>query len=99
MNKALESNDTLDFAAVVKTIFANVLHIEDLYTSSNFEHHCGSKLDKGCPLTHKEEFILKIVLTFLRIKAANVCKKNSLEEQHEERERRKMRINRILLGR
>lgn len=99
VNTALQSHNELDFASVVKTIFANVLDIDSLYELSNFELHCGSKVDKGYSITHKEEFILKIVLSFLNTKARYICKKITLEEQREERERRKIRRNKIVAGR
>lgn len=97
-NKILQSCEKIDFKIVAKTIFANVLDIESLYRSSHFEHHHGSKIEKNYQITHKEEFILKIILALLHLKARNICKKISLEEQSEERERRKSRRARILAG-
>lgn len=92
----IESPKQIDFKSVAKTIMNELINIEPLYELSHFEGHNNTK--KNCHISHKEEFILEILLKFLHMKSKNICARIVQEEQDEARERRKNRRDRINTG-
>lgn len=68
-----------DFGIVWKTIF-NYLDIDDLYSTEDFEQH-GNKL--SFEYTHKEEFVIELVRTYMTLKSMKIGKKITEEERGE----------------
>lgn len=98
VNDLLQSNAQIDYINVAKTIITQCLDIDFLFETSQFESHSKNRIE-NCPFSHKENFILDVVMTFLHMKSKEMCAKITLEEQEEQRKRRKQRRNRINQGR
>lgn len=99
ITKTLQSHGMVDYPTVVKTICNTLfIEIELLYGSSQFECHQQNEDIENSQYTHKELFILEVVHTFLNMKSRNICKRISLEEEAQSRERSNKRRNKILAG-
>lgn len=72
-----ETNRTHD--NVLRTIMSYLL-IDDLYQQSNFGLHNKAEEILG-PLSHKEEFIYKIVYEYMKIKSKKIGSRITEEEQ------------------
>lgn len=97
INKILQPIKGIDYASVAKTIFGQLSYnIDSFYDSSHFEEHHENKVVTH--ITHKEEFILEVVHTFLTMKAKQICKRISFEEQAEDRKRRLKKRSKIIAG-
>lgn len=94
----IESPDQINLKKVAKTIMDKLMIIESLYESSHFESHRQNNNANSCQISHKQEFILEIILKFLHMKSKNICTRITQEEQEEARERRKNRRNNINAG-
>lgn len=86
INQILQQSDQVNYAIAAKTIWDNIyLSVESMYESSQFELH---QQNENSLITHKEEFILEIVETFLKIsdkfvgefRWKNMRKQNNVEK-------------------
>lgn len=91
----LKSSEHIEFASMIKTIFNN-LDIDSLYTSSLFSLHCHEKVTNV--YSHKEDFIFKILETYMHMKSKKICERISEEERGETIKRKKLRRAIILAG-
>lgn len=95
--KTLNQVDYIEFKSMVKTIF-NVLNLDSLYESSDFEIHNHGKHARRNQITHKEEFILDIIEKYLSMKSKEVCKRITIEERGETKLRKSLNRKTILSG-
>lgn len=65
--------------SVLRTIMCN-LYIEDLFTETNFDLHTAPRKTSQS-LTHKEEFIYKVVYEYMKLKSNKIGSRISEEER------------------
>lgn len=96
--KILESAKYVDLGSMIKTIFSN-LDIHALYESSDFDSHIQQNLfTKNASIGHKEKFVMNLVQKYMNMKSKQISHRITIEEQKEEKNKRKSRRNAIFAG-
>lgn len=97
--KSLQSVTHADFNILLNAILP-CLDIDLLYDSSNFNEHQihGLQSNSQMPLTHKEQFISKILREYMHIKSKKICGRITAEEHKAGNIRKKNTKNIIFAG-
>lgn len=99
--KFLESGEFTPLEVVTKSIFSR-LDIDSLYNLSDFDTHeqreVLNRLNQNNVLTHKENFVLKLVQHYMTMKSKSIGRKMTIEEDEERTAKRKARRLAILAG-
>lgn len=74
-----QSDQGNDFDTVCKTIF-NYLDIDDLYSTERFEQH---EQQESITYTHKEDFVIRVVQTYMTFKSEKIGRKIADEARGE----------------